>query len=130
MGSGIPFTANVEAHHGVAKISLTGELDMATVPILNEHLATTEESGATAIILDLRDVTFMDSTGLFTCLRARDRAADNGHRFMVVQPSPSTKQLFEMTGTGFLLGDTAQVLVPSTNGHGAASPVKGRGPSG
>ena len=133
MGLGIPFTVSVESRDGVAKIALSGELDMATAPILVEHLRRTEEEGATAIIVDLRNVTFMDSSGLVTCIRARDRAAQNGHRFMAVQPRPSTKRLFEITGTEFLLGDAAQMLQPSSDGHGAvdgASAVGDRGPDG
>lgn len=118
MGSGTPFIADVQSRDGVAKITLSGELDMATAPKLGEQLKRSEADGVTAIILDLRDVTFMDSTGLVACLEARDRATANGHRFMVIEAGPAPKRVFEITGTGYLLED---VPVDGRSGDGVAA---------
>lgn len=93
----------VEGRDGVAVIALSGELDMATAPILRENLARVEDSGAGTIALDLREVTFIDSSGLEEFLEARGRAQDNGHRLLVSGASPAAQRLFELTGTRFLL---------------------------
>ena len=107
MGSQPPFGTRVEEHDGVAIMTLSGELDMATVPILVEDLTHVEEDGAETIMLDLREVTFIDSSGLLAFLTARRRAMSNGHRLLITGPSPAARRLLELTATQFLLGERA-----------------------
>lgn len=64
-----PFATRVEAQDGVAIMALSGELDMSTAPILREELAQVEDSRTLAIVLDLRDDTFIDSSGLTSSWR-------------------------------------------------------------
>jgi anti-anti-sigma factor len=111
MASEQQFSAQVNSRNGVASISLRGELDTATVPDLEGHLAPFEGNGVTAIMLDLRELTFIDSTGLHAILRARDRATTDGHRLILVGARPSARRLFELTGTEFLLDDQDAVGV-------------------
>jgi anti-sigma B factor antagonist len=73
-----PFATRVEAQDDVAIMALSGELDVSTAPILREELAQVENSGTLAIVLDLRDVTFIDSSGLNEFLEARSRAQATG----------------------------------------------------
>lgn len=49
---------------GLARLSLSGELDVATAPRLEEALSDVDD--AVVVILDLSDVSFMDSSGLHT----------------------------------------------------------------
>jgi hypothetical protein len=51
----------------------------ATAPILSDNLAPFEGNGVSTIILDLQDLTFIDSTGMHVFLEARRRAMSNGH---------------------------------------------------
>jgi len=102
---GPPFGTRVEERDGIAVMALSGELDMASAPILREDLAEVEASGVPAIMLDLREVTFIDSTGLHEFLQARSRAQDNGHRLLMTGASPAAQRLFELTGTRFLLDE-------------------------
>jgi anti-anti-sigma factor len=78
MGSVPQFEARTEARNGVARVAMAGELDMATVPILTKELALVEQDGVGAIMLDLRDVSFVDSQGLHAFLQAHERAKSNG----------------------------------------------------
>lgn len=105
MESQPPFGTRVEERDGVAVIALSGELDLATAPILRENLARLEESGPVTIKVDLREVTFIDSSGLKEFLEARSRAKDNGHRLLMSGASPAAQRLFELTGTRFLLDE-------------------------
>lgn len=105
MGFAPQFTARIESRNGVARIALEGELDMATVPVLSDHLARFEADGVAGIMLDLRDLTFVDCSGLRTFLEARERSQANGHRFILVGASPSARRLFELTGAQFLLDE-------------------------
>lgn len=88
-----------DRRNGVARLALRGELDMGTAPDLEEHLKNVETDGVRAVLLDVRDLTFVDSCGLRTFLRAHSRAADNGHRFAVVGPNDQLRKLVEMTAT-------------------------------
>ena len=97
------FTVRTDRKNGVGRVALEGELDMATVPVLEEHLAVLEQDRVKALVLDLRDLTFVDSTGLHAFLSASQRAVDNGHRFAIVGVTDSTRRLFEITGTERLL---------------------------
>ena len=103
MGSDSILTAEAESVDGVARVALSGELDIGTVPVLEDHLAQFENDGVSQIVLNLRDLTFMDSQGLRALLQARDRAATNGHRFSLVGAAPQTRRLLELTRTEFLL---------------------------
>ena len=100
-----PFGTRVEVHDGVAVMALSGELDMATVPILRENLAPFEGNGVSTIVLDLHDLTFIDSSGLLAFLEARRRAMSNGHRLLLSGAGPAARRLFELTGTQSLLDE-------------------------
>lgn len=112
MGSGPQFTIETKSRNGVACVAIRGELDMATAPRLDGFLAPYEDDGVSAIILDLRKLTFLDSFGLRALLRARDRAEENLHQVILVGANASARRLFEITRTEFLLDDpeTADVL--------------------
>ena len=112
MGSGPQLSLETKSRNGVACVAIRGELDMATAPRLDGFLAPYEDEGVSAIILDLRKLTFIDSFGLRALLRARDRAEKNLHRVILVGANASARRLFEITRTEFLLDDpdTADVL--------------------
>ena len=82
---------------------MSGELDLATAPILTDNLAPFEGNGVSTIVLDLQDLTFIDSSGLLAFLEARRRAMSNGHRLILSGPSPAARRLIEVTGTQVLL---------------------------
>jgi anti-sigma B factor antagonist len=107
MGFVPSFDARAESRNGIARIALAGELDVATVGVLNERMAAFEDDGVSAIMLDLRELTFIDSSGLLAFLQARTRAKANGHRFLLVGASPAARRLFALTRTEtILLGGT------------------------
>jgi anti-sigma B factor antagonist len=105
MGPDAIFTARLEKRNGVARVAMSGELDISTVTDLTEQLARVEQDGVTSIMLDLRDLAFIDSSGLHAFLQARDRASTNGHRLILVGAGALPRRLFEITGTEFLLDE-------------------------
>jgi anti-sigma B factor antagonist len=104
-----PFGARIESRNGVARIALTGELDMSTVPELERHLGACEAGGTTAIVDDLQDLGFVDSSGLHAFVRARTDAQTNGHRLHLVGASRAAQRVFELTGTEFLIEEPAPI---------------------
>jgi anti-anti-sigma factor len=119
MGFAPEFTARIDSRNGVVNIALSGELDRTTVPILEDHLASFEDDGVTAIMLDLRELTFLDRSAMHVFLAARERAYSKGHRLILVGANPSVRRLFELTDTEFLLNDqdAAGVLDVFTGGQ-------------
>lgn len=112
MGSGPQLSLETKSRNGVACVSVRGELDMATAARLDDYLAPVEGDGVSAIVLDLRELTFIDSFGLRALLRARDRAAPDLHRLILVGANASARRLFEISRSESLLDDqdTADVL--------------------
>ena len=107
MGLGDLLTIQVEAEHGVTTVSVSGELDLATRRILDDALTSVEAEGERVkmILVDLRNVAFMDSSGLQTLLQAKERCGPSGPGLIVTAASPTVRRVFEVTGTEFLLGD-------------------------
>ena len=103
MGAGSPLGIQVESRNGVVHIALAGELDMLSVPQLMDGVKRAGTDGASALVLDLRDLTFIDSTGLHAFVNVWKDAQSNGHRLVLVGVRDSAKRLFEISGTQFLL---------------------------
>ena len=81
-----------------------GELDIATAPELVDMLARLRHHGH-AVVLDLAEVTFMDSTGLTTLMDAHLQSERNGWSFSVRRPSPAVKRVFDLAGVGRMLDE-------------------------
>ena len=77
---------------------LSGELDLASRPLLDEALSRTGRERIETLVLDLSGVSFMDSTGLHAVLVAKDRCAQRGCELLFVRGSAQVQRLFELSG--------------------------------
>lgn len=77
---------------------LEGELDMAWAPTLDAAVLRVCRAGAPALVLDLRRLTFMDSTGLRSILLAKDTCEQHGCAFLLIQGPAQIERLFEVSG--------------------------------
>ena|SRR5438552_11368751 len=83
---------------GVIEISAAGELDLATSAMLREAVdVCCERDGLRVVIVDMRDLTFVDSTGLRALWHARERAQAAGAELVLRSPSESVKHLLKIT---------------------------------
>jgi anti-sigma B factor antagonist len=82
---------------------LSGELDLMSSPILDQALEGAFASNPDLIVLDLRELEFMDSTGLHRLVAAQQRAVQSGRRFGVVRGGEQVQRLFDLTGIAELL---------------------------
>ena len=91
---------NVETRDGsqAVVIGVTGELDLASSPALEQELERGAAAKAEVVIVDLRKLEFMDSTGLSVLVRAHQRATENGQRFGVVKGPQQVQRLLTLTG--------------------------------
>jgi anti-sigma B factor antagonist len=79
-------------------ISVGGELDLASSPALEEELERVAQSDAQLVVVDLRNLEFMDSTGLSVLVRAHQRAEENNRRLGLVNGSQQVQRLLTLTG--------------------------------
>ena len=87
-----------DAADGTTQFVLSGELDLAGAHLLAESLATAERDGA-VVVVDLRGLEFMDSSGLHTLLVADGRIGEAGGRLVLVQGPRAVRRVFEVTKT-------------------------------
>jgi anti-sigma B factor antagonist len=81
-------------------VKLTGELDMANAPVLQNAVEGDELSAAKTVVLDLQQLTFVDSTGLRIILSARELCWRRGQEFAVTPGSQQVQRLLSVTGVG------------------------------
>src|SRR5215217_4073399 len=72
--------------------------DMATVGQIREQLENATATGATHVVLDLRGVTFLDSTGLHLALDADAASRAQGWKFGLIGGPADVQRVFELTG--------------------------------
>jgi anti-sigma B factor antagonist len=79
-------------------LRLDGELDLASVPQLEDAVESALLDGATEIVLDLRGLEFVDSTGLRAILAQDQRSTELGQTFALVRGPEQVQRLMHMTG--------------------------------
>lgn len=67
-------------------LAVTGELDMRTLGELSESLEEQLRGGANDVTLDLRDLAFMDSSGLRLLIELSDRSRADGWQLRMLAP--------------------------------------------
>lgn len=94
----------VEHREGDAIVlAASGELDLRTSPQLEERLEQAFAAGAALIVLDLRQIEFMDSTGLRVLLSTHQRARASGKRFGLVRGAEQVERVLRLTGVSELV---------------------------
>jgi anti-anti-sigma factor len=78
-------------------LGLEGELDLHTVALFRHHLAEAVATAECAVLVDLRGVTFIDSTGLSTLLNALRRLTRARKRLLLVVGKGSVLRMLQLT---------------------------------
>jgi anti-anti-sigma factor len=81
-----------------AWVNVAGELDIATTPQLEQALSDPELQ-VRLVVLDLREVAFLDSSGVHAIVDASIRARNVEHRLFLLRGSPGVDRVFTLTGT-------------------------------
>jgi anti-anti-sigma factor len=82
---------------GQVTVSLKGELDLSSVGKVEEELKRVEADEPSLLILDLSQLSFLDSTGLRAVVTADERARENGRRLVVVRGPVAVQRVFSIT---------------------------------
>jgi anti-sigma B factor antagonist len=83
---------------GVRLLRLTGELDLAGVDRFERLLTANQIPEAGTFVIDMRGLTFIDSSGLRALIIADQRVRAEGGRFIVVRGPDRVNEVLEMTG--------------------------------
>jgi anti-sigma B factor antagonist len=113
---------------GVRVVVVSGEVDLASAPALVERLGLDADAPAVRTVVDLCEVTFVDSTGLSVLIRARRAVhAVDGAIAFVCRPDTKPARLFDVTGLRSALdvhADRPSALAAVTGSVAATRPVR------
>lgn len=90
---------DIEDRDSTAVLSLGGELDISTADKLEEAVRSARTNNPETVVLDLRGLTFMDSSGLRTLIETRKRLKEAGIRLMLVRGPEVVDKIFKITMT-------------------------------
>jgi anti-sigma B factor antagonist len=101
-------------------LTVHGEADLYSAPALQDGLSTLLGAGAKAVVVDLTEVAFLDSTGLGVLVGARTRAVENGQTLPIVCEDGRILKLFRITGleTVFEIHPSVEAALQSLGGQG------------
>ena len=97
-----PFEIRVDEHDDYALVRLGGEIDLAAVEAVETALRPVEARFAT-VILDLRGVSFLDSTGLRAIVSADARARKGWFELRIVRGPEEVQKLLYLAGLDKIL---------------------------
>jgi anti-sigma B factor antagonist len=100
-----------------AVLRVAGEIDVYTAPDLRERIIQLVDDGAVQLLVDLREVTFLDSTGLGVLVGSLRRVRARDGSLTLVSDTDRILKLFRVTGL-----DRVFVLRPSLPAAAAADP--------
>ena len=115
------FVVEAHTHRRTALVALRGELDLVTVSKVAEVIDGLEPQadGVRHLVLDLRGLTFMDSSGLHELIRQNEFARSNRHNLAVVRGTDAIQRVLELSGVQdvLVLVDDPADLVPPPVAH-------------
>lgn len=91
------FDFETETNGSSALVRIRGDLDLQVVDQVTEALTRIESDEPELLVIDLRRLTFMDSSGMGVIAAAHIRARDAGRRFAIVRPPAGVRQAFDRT---------------------------------
>jgi len=92
------FHCDVTREPDAVTVRPVGELDLATVPVLEAQLAQSRAAAVRRVRLDLRGLRFIDSSGLHLILRCDLDAQRDGYALELVPGAPAVQRVFELSG--------------------------------
>jgi len=98
----LPFDVAVRSSSDATVLTFAGDLDLVSAPEAVEAI-TGAQSGGGTVVLDLRGLRFIDSSGLRVLLEAKRRADTAGERLLIAPGQGGVRRVFELSGVGSLV---------------------------
>jgi len=93
------FTANITSEGDVTVLKLVGEFDLGGLSTFNEALAAVDPSAA-QVVIDLSELTFVDSTGLGCFARSHNELEARGAKLVLRAPSKAGRRIIDVLDLG------------------------------
>jgi anti-sigma B factor antagonist len=104
MGRRRRFTFDVEHTSAATTMTLGGEFDVICADAFKRRFSDATGDEPDHVIIDLRELTFIDSTGLALLLGVTEMSQDGGFALSIVSAEDdAARKIFRMTGTERLL---------------------------
>ncbi|PTK35301.1 anti-anti-sigma factor [Staphylococcus nepalensis] len=97
------FNIETQEHDGYYEIKVGGELDVYTVPELEQVLTPIKQEGTHDVYVNLTNVSYMDSTGLGLFVGTLKALNQNDKELYIIGASERSSRLFEITGLSYLM---------------------------
>ncbi|WP_329527030.1 STAS domain-containing protein [Streptomyces sp. NBC_01462] len=125
-----PLTVRRHDDKNRALITLAGEIDLETVPLVRASLEQCLRDGIRTVDVDLTSLTFCDCSALNAFLHASQRLTAAGGTLRLHHPPSALVLMVDIAGCAFLLLGLpfGQLSIPPGNAPTARSPVPPRGP--
>jgi anti-sigma B factor antagonist len=108
-----PFSISVRAGCDAVVLDLDGEFDMHEVETFRSCVAEVITSCDRAVVVDLAEVTFIDSSAIEALLNARRQLANQGRELRLQDPSAVVARVFELAGLTNMFAETGATDTPS-----------------
>jgi len=82
----------------LALVSVSGELDLHTSGCLQARIEEADAVGARTVLVDLSEISFIDSSALEVLVRESKLLEGRGHSLVLVTNDPRTRRILEVTG--------------------------------
>lgn len=86
-----------------AVVSVAGELDLYSAEQLEARIEEADTVGADTVLVDLSEISFIDSTALSVLVQESQRLESRGHTLVLVTNDPRTRRIVEVTGLNGVL---------------------------
>jgi anti-sigma B factor antagonist len=93
------FVVNVTVEGGAVVLRLVGELDLTGRSTFDDALGAVDP-GASGVVIDLSDLTFIDSTGLGCFARAQNELSARGVKLLLRSPTETVRRTMELVDLG------------------------------
>jgi stage II sporulation protein AA (anti-sigma F factor antagonist) len=121
-----PFEARFRERDGAATVELAGVFDLSSKPTFERLMGDRLSERVRKLTLDLRAVTFIDSSALGLILELWDQSRRDGFDFAICSPSGQVARVFEVVGLDRALATTDEAPSAKTNGAKTSSLPQGR----
>ena len=91
-------TLQVEVKPDRILVRPAGELDLATADSLERRIVELLRNGSARVVVDLRAVTFIDSSGIRALLNAQRQAGESGRSMSIILGGPAIRRTLEIAG--------------------------------
>jgi anti-sigma B factor antagonist len=118
MVTGPPLAIEVVVNEGTATVVISGELDLATTPILTRHLAQILDDRPQRLVFDMAGVDFLDCAAI-QLITSTGRFLPNNRRPVIRRPSPVVRRMLALTG----LAAHCEVDDPCDKSRGSPGPA-------